>query len=89
MMRGTLLHVLHKGLADNYSLEVMFGRHLLGILSASLLLLSLSLSSEGIMCKFNGRLMADPYNLVIGCNGIQLAVIQYWNNCKIRPTTSS
>ncbi len=71
MMRGTLQYMLHKGLAEDHGLGVMFGRRMLGILYASLLLSSSLL--EGIMCKFDEGLMAGPYNLVVSCDGIQSA----------------
>ena len=101
MMRGTLQRVLHEGLADDHCLGVTFGRRLTGISYASSTSSSSSLSSsssssasasggEGIMlCEFDDGSTSGPYDLVVGCDGIQSAVRQYVNDGVIRPSSSS
>ena len=90
-MRGTLQRVLHEGLIKNHGPMVNFGRRLSGISYASTLT-STSRSDEeemeGIMCEFEDGSTAGPYDLVVGCDGINSAVRRYVNDGKIRRSSS-
>jgi hypothetical protein len=89
MMRGTLQRVLHEGLTDDHGLGVTFGRRLTGVSYASSSSSSSSEGGEGIMCEFDDGSTSGPYDLVVGCDGIQSAVRQYVNDGEIRPSSSS
>ena len=41
------------------------------------------------MCEFDDGSTSGPYDLVVGCDGIQSAVRQYVNDGEIRPSSSS
>eukprot|EP00804_Cyclotella_cryptica_P006118 CCRYP_010738-RA/>CCRYP_010738-RA protein AED:0.07 eAED:0.07 QI:0/0.75/0.6/0.8/1/0.8/5/289/568 len=79
ILRGTLQRILHEELLREYGIQVQFGRRLRG----------LSFSPEditqgGIMCQFKDGTVSGPYDLVIGCDGIQSVVKQYIDTGEIK-----
>lgn len=79
ILRGTLQRILYEDLLREHGIQVQFGRRLGG----------LSFSTEdsvqdGIMCHFNDGTASGPYDLVIGCDGIQSAVKQYIDTGEIK-----
>jgi 2-polyprenyl-6-methoxyphenol hydroxylase-like FAD-dependent oxidoreductase len=71
IMRGALQETLFKTLPKETSSRVNFDKLLTGIRSER---------SNGIICQFNDGTEAGPFDLVIGCDGINSSVKEFIND---------
>lgn len=79
IMRGTLQRILHEELMQEHGVQVQFDKKLRDLSYA-----------DGIMCQFNnGDTTTGPYDLVVGCDGIQSAVKQYIDTGAINERSKS
>ena len=76
ILRGTLQRILYEELAQENGVEVKFDKRLCGI-SYTEYNGGNELEKEGIACKFHDGESTGPYDVVIGCDGIQSAVKEY------------
>lgn len=79
ILRGTLQRILYEQLIKRHGIQVQFGKKLSNLSY-----------SDGIVCKFhNDDTMSSPYDLVVGCDGIQSVVKQYIDNGEINDKSKS
>ena len=78
ILRGSLQRILQDGLTKDHGIDVQFGKCLSGISYTD------SNSNGGIECQFDDGSETGPYDLVVGCDGIQSAVKQYVDTGKIQ-----
>ncbi|KAL7532967.1 hypothetical protein ACHAXR_004961, partial [Thalassiosira sp. AJA248-18] len=78
ILRGALQRILLEGLMQEHGIEVQFDKRLNGISYSDVG------AEEGIECQFMDGSKTGPYDLVIGCDGIQSAVKQYVDTGKIQ-----
>jgi len=81
IMRGALQQVLLDELSSDTSERVEFGKRLTGIESATN-------EQDGIMCQFEDGSAFGPFDLVVGCDGIQSNVKQFVEKGKIETSAS-
>ena len=80
ILRGTLQKILHEELMQEHDTQVQFGKKLEG------LSYSTNEAADGIMCHFiNDETTSGPYDIVVGCDGIQSVVKQYIDSGEINP----
>eukprot|EP00956_Cyclotella_meneghiniana_P024665 scaffold49823_cov73-Cyclotella_meneghiniana.AAC.7 len=79
IMRGTLQRILYEELMQEHGVQVEFNKKLSDLSYA-----------DGIMCQFNNEdTTTGPYDLVVGCDGIQSAVKQYIDTGAINEESKS
>jgi 2-polyprenyl-6-methoxyphenol hydroxylase-like FAD-dependent oxidoreductase len=82
ILRGTLQQILHEELQKTHGIQVQFGKKLGGLSYST----SGDTNEDGIMCQFNNdEIASGPYDIVVGCDGIQSAVKQYIDTGDIKP----
>lgn len=75
IMRGALQETLYDELPTDTSARVNFGKTLVGIEGSN--------EKNGIMCHFQDGSSEGPFDLVIGCDGINSAVREYVDKVSI------
>lgn len=78
ILRGTLQRILNEALIQDHRVQVQFDKKLGGLSY-----------SDGIMCQFNDGSVSGPFDLVVGCDGIQSAVKQYIDTGEINDKSKS
>ena len=77
IMRGTLQQILLDELSESTSKNVNFGKSLMNVLPNE------SEGQRGIICQFDDGSISGPFDLVVGCDGIQSTVKEYVEKGKI------
>ncbi|EED95695.1 predicted protein [Thalassiosira pseudonana CCMP1335] len=81
ILRGTLQRILREQLAQEHGVDVQFDKRLCGM--------AYSNEENGVKCQFNDGTTTGPYDLVVGCDGIQSKVKQYVNTGSLQPNADS
>lgn len=81
ILRGTLQRILQEQLLSEHDIGIQFDKRLCGISYTDN---NENDDKEGIVCQFTDGSQAGPYDLVVGCDGIQSAVRQFVNTGTIQ-----
>ena len=81
ILRGTLQRILQEQLLSEHDVRIQFDKRLCGISYTDN---NENGEKEGIVCKFTDKSQTGPYDLVVGCDGIQSAVRQFVNTGTIQ-----
>eukprot|EP00571_Detonula_confervacea_P003033 CAMPEP_0172315074 /NCGR_PEP_ID=MMETSP1058-20130122/24039_1 /TAXON_ID=83371 /ORGANISM="Detonula confervacea, Strain CCMP 353" /LENGTH=599 /DNA_ID=CAMNT_0013029069 /DNA_START=1 /DNA_END=1800 /DNA_ORIENTATION=+ len=87
ILRGTMQRILHEGLMQEHGIEVQFDKRLSGMSFSDSDNQLDNVGGEGIVCQFADGSKTGPYDLVVGCDGIQSAVRQFVNTGDITTST--
>ncbi|KAL7555120.1 hypothetical protein ACHAWF_018785 [Thalassiosira exigua] len=81
ILRGALQDILAERLEEEHGVQVRFDKRLCGLSYSQE-------EDEGIVCRFSDGTQTGPYDLVIGCDGINSAVKRFVSTGEANPPSN-